>query len=80
MTKKKEVFPIRDFVADDEVSSDRVQVSFTLTGNLRGDVCSKDGLINEIDAALSDAAYNTNCDDSVKVESYSLKMTEFKNL
>ena len=63
------------------ITSERV--SFTLEGVSAyetGDVCSREGLISELDECLSELAYNTNDGSVVKVESFELKMTEFKSL
>ena len=79
MTKKKEVLPSRSFEAAGSQAPELVQVSFTLTAVLKGDVCSKDGILENVYDTLSIAAEDTESED-VKVESFTLKLTEFKVL
>ena len=79
MTKKKQVFSSRTFEAAGSQSPEIVQVSFTLTAVLKGDVCSEDGILDTVYDTLSIAAEDSESDD-VKVESFTLKMTEFKVL
>ena len=76
MTKKKETLPTRSFSINDE-KEERMEVSFTLTAILEGDVCSKDAAMNDLRDLLVDRANDSEYDD-VKIKSFTLTMTAFK--
>lgn len=75
-TKTEEELPRHGFNMDPIL---RTQVTFILTSVLRGEVCSKVEVADELKEALDNIIEN-NEDSDVVVESYELVMTAFKTL
>ncbi len=78
MTARKETFPKHSYTRAGKDGLERIEATFTLTCILKGDVCSKQGVIDDLNDTLRNRIDDLSYDTDVEVDSYDLVMTGYK--